>query len=184
MKISNFFFILATLFIVSCSNQKEGNETYLEINNKVLEKEIIEYDKFIDSTVSKPYVINVYCIEKNDSITRYVIGAIDGLDILEIIPYHFICKINNKDVYFTMYSGLVFGDKNHNFFKLKQTEIERIMKKHFPEEYSRYLINKEKEKKGEIYEIVMSTFEPEMYYLTFNRDKLIKKEIRSGLPQY
>jgi len=184
MKTRMAFWILATLFIVACSNKKEQNEAYLEINNKVLEKEIIEYDKFIDSTFSDPYVIKVSCIEKNDSITRYVIGAIDGTDILEMFPYHFICKINNKDVFFTMYSGLVFGDKKHNFFKLKQNEIERIMKKYFPQEYSKYLINKEKKKKGEMYEVIMTTFEPNMYYLTFNRGKLINKEIRRGLPQY
>ena len=176
------FWILATLFLMSCSNRKEKDITYLAINNKSLETEIIEYDKFIDSICDKSYVVHVYCIEKNDSITRYVISAIDGVDILEMFPYHLISKVNNKDVLFTMYSGLVKFGKNQNFFKLKDEEILRIMKDNFPKEYKTYLENKEKQRKGELYMVCESIFEPEMYYLTFKRDKLINKVIKRGMP--
>jgi len=182
MKSRNIFWILIALFLVACSKNSEKDETYLELNNKVLEREIIKYDKYIDSISTKSYVIHVNCIEKNDSLTRYVIGAIDGTDILDMFPYHFICRVNNKDVFFTMHSGLVYMGKNRNFFKLKSSEIERIMKKYFPEEYATHLQNKEKEKRGEIYIRTVSVFEPEMYYLTFNQDKLIDKEIKRGLP--
>lgn len=122
------------------------------------------------------------CIEKDDSITRYVIGAIDGTDILDMFPYHFICRINNKDVFFTMRLANVYMGKNHNFFKLKSSEIERIMKKYFPEEYANHLEHIEKDRKGEMYTVTVSIFEPEMYYLTFNRNILINKEIKRGMP--
>jgi len=182
MRTRKLFLILTTLLLVACSKNKEKDETYLELNNKDLEREIIKYDKFIDSICSESYVIQVNCIEKNDSITRYVIGAIDGTDILDMFPYHFICRINNKDVFFTMRSGLVSFGKKKNFFNLKSSEIERIMKKYFPKEYATHIKNKEKEKKGETYTVIESIFEPEMYYLTFNRNKLINKEIKRGMP--
>jgi RNA binding exosome subunit len=182
MRTRNLFLILTTLLLVACSKNKEKDETYLELNNKDLEREIIKYDKFIDSICSKSYVLQVNCIEKDDSITRYVIGAIDGTDILDMFPYHFICRINNKDVFFTMRSGLVYFGKKQNFFNLKSNEIERVMKKYFPEEYSEHLKNVEKEKKGELTTVTMTIFEPEMYYLTFNRNKLINKEIKRGMP--
>ena len=182
MRTRKIFWILTALFLVACSKNKEKDETYLELSNKDLEREIIKYDKFIDSICPKSYVIHVNYIEKNDTITRYVIGALDGTDILDMFPYHFICRINNKDVFFTMRSANVYMGKNHNFFKLKSSEIERIMKKYFPEEYVTHLENKEKDRKGETYNVTMSIFEPEMYYLTFNRDKLINKEIKRGMP--
>ena len=182
MKIKVIFWILATLFLMSCSNRKVKDVTYLVINNKTLEKEIVESDNLIDSICDKSYIIHVYCIEKNDSITRYVISAIDGVDILEMFPYHFISKVNNKDILFTMYSGLVKYSKSQNFFKLKDEEIQRIMKNDFPEEYETYLENKEKQKNGEHYTVSVSIFEPEMYYLTFNRDKLINKVVKRGMP--
>jgi len=56
------------------------------------------------------------------------------------------------------------------------------MKKYFPKEYATHIKNKEKEKKGETYTVIESIFEPEMYYLTFNRDKLIDKVIQRGMP--
>jgi hypothetical protein len=182
MRTRNLFLILTTLLLIACSKNKEKDETYLELNNKDLEREIIKYDKFIDSICSKSYVIRVNCIEKNDSITRYVIGAIDGTHILDMFPYHFICRINNKDVFFTMRSGLVYFGKKQNFFNLKSSEIERIMKKYFPEEYSEHLKNIERKRKGELTTVTMTIFEPEMYYLTFNRNRLINKEIERGMP--
>jgi len=182
MRTSVIFWIFAILFLMSCSNRKEKDVTYLVINNKTLEKEIVNYDRFIGSFCKKSYVVHVYCIEKNDSITRYVISAIDGVDILDMFPFHFISKVNNKDVLFTMYSGLVKYSKNKNFFNLKDQEIQRVMKDNFPEEYKTYLENKEKQNKGEHYTVCLSIFEPEMYYLTFNRDKLIDKVIQRGIP--
>lgn len=181
MRIRILLGILTTLLFVACSKNKEKDETYLELNNKDFEREIIKYDKFIDSIYTKSYVIQVYCIEKNDSITRYVIGAMNGADILDMFPYHFICRVNNKDVFFTMSSGLVNDGKDHNFFKLKSSEIERIMKKYFPEEYARHLENEEKKRKGKPTTVIVTIFEPEMYYLTFNRNKLINKEIKRGM---
>ncbi|MBP1664111.1 MAG: hypothetical protein H6Q19_1251 [Bacteroidetes bacterium] len=183
MRTRKLFWIFITLFLVACAKNKEKDEVYLELNNKELEREIIKYNNFIDSISDRSYVLNVYCIEKSNSITRYVIGAIDGTDILEMFPYHFICRINNNDVLFTMYSGLVNHDKEKNFFKLKDEEMLRLMRKHFPIEYKTYLQNKEKEKKGETtYKHLGTIFEPEMYYLTFNKEKLIDKVIKRGLP--
>ena len=183
MRTRKLFLILTALILVACSKNKEKDETYLELNNKDLEREIIKYDKFIDSICSESYVLQVNCIEKNDSITRYVIGAIDGTHILDMFPYHFICRVNNKDVFFTMYSGLVLYGKTPNFFKLKSSEIERVMKKYFPKEYATHHKDKEKYKNDETYEVIESIFEPEMYYLTFNLNKLINKEIKRGMPQ-
>jgi hypothetical protein len=182
MKTRKLLWVLTTLLLVACSKNKEKDETYLELNNKDLEREIIQYDMFIDSICSKSYVIQVDCIEKDDSITRYVIGAIDGTHILEMFPYHFICKVNNKDVFFTMRSGLVYFGKKQNFFNLKSSEIERVMKKYFPDEYAEHIKNIEREKKGEPTTVSLTFFEPEMYYLTFNQNKLINKEIKRGMP--
>jgi len=48
------------------------------------------------------------------------------------------------------------------------------MKKNFPEEYRMY-INK-------VNDDIVITYEPQMCYLTFIEDKLVKKEMRSGMP--
>lgn len=161
---------------MSCTTEKKQNDVYLEINNKELEQQIIEYTEYTDSTtIIHPYVLNVYCLEINDSTNRYIIqGDIDP-SIFKMIPYHFICKVGGRDVFFTMLSGIVKKDwGKRNFFNLKESAYVDFMKKYFPEDYKYYIENKEKK--------VQINYEPNLCYLTFVQDKLVKKEMRRGLP--
>jgi len=186
MKIKLFYFLLL-LLLCSCKSKHQQDDIFLEINNKELEKQIVEYKNQTDSLLGdKSYFLQVYCMEVNDSTNRYVITSEISEKMLDVLPYHFVCKVDGQDVYFTMLAGIERVHwPPHNFFKLKQSVYEQFMKKHFPENYKTYMDNKRKKAEGiEVYETMFDLYEPDMYYLTFVRDKLVKKESRSGLPWF
>lgn len=170
---------------MSCSTGKRQDNTYLEINNKELERQIIEYASYTDSTMNNStYILNVYCFEVNDSTSRYVISSDIEPKSMKDIPYHFICKVGERDVFFTMLAGVVRKDwGKRNFFILKESAYVDFVEKYFPEKYKEYLEFERKKLAGTpIPEKLLDFYEPEMCYLTFVYDKLVKKEMRSGLP--
>ena len=166
-------FLVLILFI-SCRQEKQS-DIYLELNNKTLESEILKYTKLtVENNKNKPFVIRVYCLEINDSTTRYVINSEIDAQIFVSIPYHFVCKVGGQEVFFTMLAGISkYNWRKGVFFKLKESSYLKFMKKHFPEDYKLYV---EKKQKG--YYILN---EPEMYYLTFINEKLVEKRISMGM---
>ena len=74
----------------------------------MLEDEIMAYTKIIESeNKNESFVVNVYCTEINDSTNKYVINGIINPELIKMTPYHFICKIGERDVFFTMLAGIV-----------------------------------------------------------------------------
>lgn len=168
-----FLFILICLF--SCIEKNRTNVYYLEIDNKELEEQIISYTKIIKSeNKNNSFIIRVFCIEVNDSTTRYIINGESDPTLIKMWPYHFICKVGNENVFFTMLSGIVRRRNEKNFFKLNKTSYLDFLKNYFPEDY-----------KYQVKDIVKHSqlmYEPEMCYLTFMNNILVKKEMRRGLP--
>ena len=178
--VRTFKILLLVLLFTSCNSNKnhENHENYyLEINNKELTKQIIEYKHFIDSLCQgRSFVLTVYCCELNDSANKYVISKESSAFGFPINSYNFKCKVEDFDVLFIMVSGLVnspdYGKTDLNFFKVKQPVILEDIKKYFPEEYKYFIKN------GNFPPPDM--FEPEILHLTFVRDKLVKKIYRRG----
>ena len=175
------FFVLFILF-TSCNSNKEHNADYLEINNKVLENEIIKYTHYTDSLDdNNPFIIWVCINQINDSTKRFVIMSATDASLFIDIPYHFICNIENREVFFTDIA--VLSEKcwdKKNFFNLKQSAHLEVMKKYFPKDYEKYLFDIERTKQGKEVEVITSFYDPVNCYLTFIHDKLAKKEMKRG----
>ena len=124
--VRTFKILLLILLFTSCKGNKNQENYYLEINNKELTKQIIEYKHFIDSlSRGRSFVLTVYCFELNDSVNKYVITKVSSAFGLSDRSYHFKCKVADFEVFFIMVSGLVnspdYGKTNLNFFKVKQS---------------------------------------------------------------
>lgn len=166
--------LLLMVSAMSCTMNNQSND-YLELNNKVLEQEIEGYAKFVDPQIDEPYVIRVFCFEVNDTTSRYVIHFITQPEDIQMCPYHFVCKIGERDVFFTMLAGVgKTGWKDNNFFYLKKEACDEFVKKYLPDDYKYY-------EKG-TNKVPWVLYDTEMCYLTFVNDKLVKKELRRGLP--
>jgi hypothetical protein len=172
-----FKILILCLFFVSCTKESKKDNCYLEINNKELSSQIKEYRHFVDSlNKGKVYVIVVYCSQINDSLNKYVITCCANAYSFTLQPYSFKCNVDNLDVFFVMVSSLVnspdYGKTNLNFFKNNKDVLMEDVKKHFPNEYDYYLKN------GDF--TFKSIFEPELLYLTFKYNVLIKKTYKKG----
>jgi len=167
---------LVLLLFVSCTKEKQQNVTFLEINNNALNKQILDYIQMVKlHNKERPFIIRVFCLSINDSTTRYVISSDIEPDMIKKMPYHFVCKVGKQDVFFTMLAGIVRKDWGKlNFFNLKNSEYKHFIKEHFPNDYELALKKRQKDH--------ITLYEPEMCYLTFVYDKLVKKEMRRGLP--
>lgn len=166
---------LVLILLISCRQEKQSY-IYLELNNKTLESEILKYTKFTaENNKNQPFVIHVFCLEINDSTARYVIDSDIDAEILEFTPYHFVCKVGGQEVFFTMLAGISkYNWGKGNFFKLKESSYLKFMKKHFPKDYKQHIEKRQ--------EHVGACYDPDMYYLTFVNGKLVKKEIKMGMP--
>lgn len=177
------FFVLFILF-TSCNSNKEHNAYYLEINNQVLENEIIKYTLYTDSIVMhKPFIVCVFLSQINDSTKQFGITSIIDASSLKYTPYHFKCIIQGREVFFIAVSGL--DEKSwpyQNLFNIKQSAYLEVMQKHFPKDYKKYLDDIERMKRGESCTEIETFYDPVVCKLTFSNNKLVRKEMRSGLP--
>lgn len=174
-----FIFLLPLLLCVGCNKSKCNSEPdklgydYLVLNNKALEREIMEYSKFVEQEhKNNEYVIHVYCKNINDSITRYVLNY--NLDPGSLFPdrLSFICSVDGKDVFFTVMAAAPPFCRR-NFFAVKDEAMAKIIRKNFPKYYNE-MINK----KGQ--EQVFTINDGKLWFLTFLYDKLIGKTVRPG----
>jgi hypothetical protein len=79
----------------------------VELNNKTLESKILRYTKFTaENNKNQPFVIHVFCLEINDSTTRYIIGSEVEPSDFKSTPYHFVCEVGGQEVFFTMLAGI------------------------------------------------------------------------------
>lgn len=165
------------LFVGLLSCNSKDSSVYLELNNSELEREISIYMSNVKFKNEQNSIIHVYCKDIDDSTSQYVIGAEIDPNMIKDMPYNFVCLVDNRKVFFTMLAGI---DKNYfgknNMFILKNDTYLEFVKNNFPKEYERI----KHKKTDDVYLL----YEPEMYYLTFTNNKLVKKEIRRGVPWF
>lgn len=179
--LKQFKIFVLLILMISCTSQKKtdvnieltNTDANMELTNKVLEREILEYSKYIDSmTTIRPYILLVNISEINDSTVQYHISCdIDGSSV-EMWPYHFICKAGNKNVFFTL--GAKALNEKAGFFKMKESAYADFLRKYFPRQYETYKKLKTA-KKGAFVEVTIVCFEPETCFLTFVNGKLVTK---------
>jgi len=166
--------------LTSCVKNRVEDNCYLEINNKELIQQIKVYKNFSDSVNrGRPYILNVSCYGPNDSTEKYTISSsVDAIGLI-LYPYHFICKVENYEVFFTMVSGIVespdYGKTDKNFFKIKQNFILEHIKKYFPKDYEKY----ENYLKTGHFPPPNLIYEPKQLHLSFINGRLVKKTYNS-----
>jgi len=175
-KIKKTVLLIGTLMLaLSCSYNHNKNSNnlekfiYLEINNDELKKQIISYNKMIESSASKdPYIISVLFKQINDSISKFYISEELNSFSLEDTPF-FLIQVDTLDVFFTIDGMNNFFEYEKSFFKMKEEIIIEVLKKYFKDDYDFYLRDKE------LHVSVLGSCE--IWELTFLRDSLMSKEV-------
>lgn len=152
--------------------------TCLELNDPVLEREIIEYDKATKKRRgSNPYILTLYSKTLNDSVQRYVIGSTISTQYMTDSPYSFPFKVAGKPVlYYSQEMGNVFF--NDKIFRLKESTRVAIMRKYFPEEYKEWC--RSLKVRDGMKRYVAYTYDPVLCYLTFCKGKIVGKTMKGG----
>ncbi len=168
---------LLTLFLLlSCIQQEKGKMEILEINNSELKKEISSFIQRLDTTLEYKYVMWADCNEINDSVFEYLIYPNSTFGFLNVDPFHFVCSVDKRPVFFAMKSLSRVGCESP-FFKLKQEVVMDLIKREFPEEYNDLM----KLKDNELYLPFVHKEYPETLILVFTNGKLTEKKIGHGL---
>lgn len=161
------------LLFSSCINNSKRDYVYLEINNKQLEREIVEFTKIAknpDKEDSVVLIVNYWHI--NDSTMKF---QITNCFNYEYEPFHFVCKVNGRDVYFkdTNLENRINNTKKE-FFKLKKSTKDEITKKYYPSKLKEktYIVGKD------TFLIVPNFYSYHECTLTFIRDSLVEKRYR------
>lgn len=166
--------IIIGMLFSSCTKNNKKDYVYLEINNKQLEHEIIEFTKIAENQYKEDsVVIVVEYYHVNDSTMNFTITNEFNY---EYEAYHFVCEINGRDVYFQDVGFRRFiNDRKKSFFQLKKECVEDITKKYYP----RKLTEVKSYKVGNCEYVIMPNFYSyQCLYLTFVRDRLVKRRYR------
>lgn len=165
--------VILLLVLCGCRGEKNRDFNRLVLNNKALEREIIEYRKREDQHPAyegtKVYT-SVWCKEINDSTVRYVLRPFSDPAELDKYPVSFICKVDGEDVFFIMGCGVSKTDYKNNFFKMSERNKACFKKKYFPKIY----YNRD----GKLGPYCYS--HPLLTYLTFVNDSLVGNNIGYG----
>ncbi len=168
--------LLTIFLLLACVQQENEKMEFLEINNCELKKEISRFIQRLDTTVEYKYVMWVDCNEINDTIFEYLIYPNPTFGFLDVDPFHFVCSVDKRPVFFAMKSLSRVGCESP-FFKLKQAVAMDLIKREFPEEHDDLM----KLKDNELYLPHIPNEYPETLILIFINGKLTKKKIGSGL---
>ncbi len=178
--------ILCVLFIIlsffSCKNIQKTNKnenvsrnSYILINNKIIEKEISNYRKSILSDLpledGDSTYVGVFIKDINDSITRYIIKPIISINDIQNFPPHLICNIKGHDTFFFFIAGYSYSN-DKDFFKLTNESFWKIVKRYFPKAYRTY------KETGHFH--AYRIYKPKFCYLTFINDTLVNKTLEYG----
>jgi hypothetical protein len=169
-----FSLILLVFLFIACARETE-KYVYLEIDNKELKNEIYGFIQKLDSTVECNYVIWVELMELNDSVIQYLVYPNTTFAFLDIDPFHFICSVDNRPVFFVINNLSKVGYESP-YFKLKSEVIMDLIKQNFPEEYKEIL----KKKDDQLFLPNITNEYPETLRLIFTNGKLTEKKAGRG----
>ena len=131
------------------------------VENKDLERCILEYDSIVKSKNHKPYMLEVYVKNLNDSVKRFNVSYSLSTDF-SVDSNVVLYKVKNKDVLFHFTDGVI-PDSCHRISEEKYIDL---MKKLYPEEYKRY---------QKTNYVTMAINDDGCFILTFYKDKLVGK---------
>lgn len=166
--IKSILFTVIIILLFSCKQQNNKNYIFLELNNKELEKQIIAYDRIIQSSFEEPYNLVVTFCQMNDSVAKFYISFEPDMLGHAMSPFHFITQVNDKEVFFRIQGMNNFYNDKKNFFQIKNEFLLDIAQKYFPENYNYYLEEKE-------FPFMHIIIDDDIWELTFLREKLISK---------
>lgn len=153
------------LVFVSCG-RKSDDYCCMELTNKELEHEILEYTRIRKKLYGNDkFIVTVSYENINDSMTNFVISHDRTTHEWTKSPFLFVCKVGGRDVLFKKVSSND-GYEREPFFNVKKDLKVKLMRKYFKDEYRQY-------RKGNTYpEYVDRT---NKYYLKFSNGKMIDK---------
>jgi len=164
---------MLVLIFSSCTKKSKKDYIYLEINNKQLEREIIEFTKIAKSPDKEDSIVIIVNYQHvNDSTMRF--GITNCFDY-ESQPFHFVCEINGRDVYFRDCDlENRINNMKKEFFKLKKSTMDEITMKYYPSKLkdTTYIVGKD------TFLIVPNFYTYQECALTFIRDSLVEKRYR------
>ena len=131
------------------------------IENKDLERSILEYDSIVKSKNHKPYMLEVYVKNLNDSVKRFNVSYSLSTDF-SVDSNVVLYKVKDKEVLFHFTDGVI-PDSCH---QISEEKYINLMKELYPEEYKRY------QKTGYV---TMCINDDGCFILTFYKDKLVGK---------
>jgi hypothetical protein len=149
---------------------------FLEINNAELKKEISHFMQRLDTTVEYKYVMWVKCNVIKDTISEYFIFPNPTFAFLDSEPFHFVCSVDERPVFFEVRS-LSSIDCETPVFKIKREALMDLIKREFPKEYNDLMQLKE----NEVYLPFIPNEYPETLVLIFINGKLSNKKNGRGL---
>lgn len=168
--------MLVVFLFIACKQQEKEKSEFLEINNKELETEIDHFIQQLDTTVKYKYVIWVECNEINDTVFEYSVYPNTTFAFLDVDPFHFICSVDKRPVFFAIKSLSRAGCENP-YFRLKKEVVMDLIKQNFPEEYNELI----RKKDNQLYLPNIPNEYPETLRLIFINGKLTSKKIGRGL---
>lgn len=131
------------------------------VENKDLERCILEYDSIVKSKNDRPYILEVYAKNLNDSVKRFNVSYSLSTDF-SVDSNVVLYKVKDKDVLFHFTDGVI-PDSCHRISEEKYIDL---MKKLYPEEYKRY---------QKTNYVTMVINDDGCFILTFYKDKLVGK---------
>ena len=152
--------LLAFLFIVSCDNNEYlENEKYFSafINNDSFINNIRDYKKKLKNEFT---IITLDYSIRSDTNIFELSYNIDMAPILFYPPVHYFYLENTL---------IIINTELDSFKSISDKQLNKILKAEFPNEYEKYLRNKEIP--------VMTTFENEVWVIKFKNDKLVSKSV-------
>lgn len=169
----SYLFMFSLLLLFGCEDKVKEFD-YVVLNNKVLEREIINYHGRPDQSPAleggKVYTV-VYCKSINDSTIRYALDIYNDYDFPKFFPFHFVCKVAGEDVFFVMCGGGIGNPFQHDF-KRSDDDLKRFRDIYYP--------NPVKKTPGG--QVAVCICHPDVCFLTFVNGRLVDKCYQKGMP--
>jgi hypothetical protein len=161
------YFAFMLFSLMSCE------EKCPRVENKDLERCILEYDSIVKSKNDSPYILEVYVKNLNDSVKRFEVSYTMNI-YYDFCSNAVLYKVKDKDVLFN-FTDSIIPDGCH---RISEDKCIDLMKKNFPELYKSYL-------KNPTYRII-GLNDDASFILTFYKDKLVGKTYQfvDGSPFY
>lgn len=161
------FFAFMLLSLISCE------EKCPRVENKDLERCILEYDSIVKSKNDSPYILEVYVKNLNDSVKRFYVSYSMSINY-SFYSNTVLYKVKDKDVLFN-FTDSIIPDSCH---KISEDKCIDLMKKYFPEDYKCY------QKDPRYGKFCIN--DDGCFILTFYKDKLVGKTYQfvDGSPFY